>query len=156
LVLWALGRTACRRFLIPALIASVAIDLDHVPGQLGAHWLTAGTPRPYTHSLLTIVVVLGVALVGRRRRDVALGIALGLAIHFFRDLSEPGSGVALLWPWSDHSFSLPHGSYVASMALVVLFDASRVWLGGRVGATRSVSPALEASLRTPEVRSAEH
>jgi hypothetical protein len=42
------------------------------------------------------------------------------------------------------------------MALVVLFDASRVWLGGRVGATRSVSPALEASLRTPEVRSAEH
>lgn len=31
----------------------------------------------------------------RRRRDVLLGVALGLAIHFWRDLAEPGSHVEL-------------------------------------------------------------
>lgn len=127
LVLWALGPRVCRRFLVPAIIASVAIDLDHVPGQLGSDWLTAGTPRPYTHSLLTNAIVLAAALVVRRRRDVLLGIALGLVSHFFRDLSEPGSGVALLWPWTNHSFSLSHTSYVVTMTIVVLIDALRLF-----------------------------
>ena len=143
LVLWALGRGACRRFLVPAAIASVAIDLDHVPGRLGMHFLSSGTPRPYTHSLLTIAVVLVAAPMFRRRRDVFLGIALGLAIHFFRDLSEPGSGVALLWPWSDHSFSLPHGSYVGVLVAVVLFDAYLLRSTRRARAERSVVPAGE-------------
>lgn len=120
LILWALGPRACQRFLIPAAIASVAIDLDHIPGQLGAQWLTARTPRPYTHSLLTIAVVLAAALLVRRRRTVLLGVALGLASHFFRDLAEPGSGVSLLWPWSDHSFSLAHSVYLVIMAILVL------------------------------------
>ena len=70
LFFWALGPRARERFLVPALIASVAIDLDHVPGRLGVDWLTAGTPRPYTHSLLTIAIVLASALVLRRRRDL--------------------------------------------------------------------------------------
>jgi inner membrane protein len=126
LILWALGPRACQRFFLPAVIASVAIDLDHIPGELGAHWLTAGTPRPYTHSMLTIVLVLAVAPLLRRHRDVVLGVALGLASHFFRDLAEPGSGVALLWPWSDHSFSLSHTVYLVIMANVVLTDALRL------------------------------
>ena len=54
---------------MPALISSVAIDLDHIPGRLSVGWLTAGTPRPYTHSLLTIAVVLVSAWVLRRRRE---------------------------------------------------------------------------------------
>jgi len=43
-------------------------------------------------------------------------IALGLAIHLFRDLAETGSGVAALWPLSDHSFSLAYGLYLTVMA----------------------------------------
>lgn len=108
---------------VPALIASVAIDLDHVPQYLGQDFLTAGTPRPYTHSLLTIAVLLGVALLARRRRQLFLGLALGVALHFFRDLAEGnGSGVALLWPLSDHGFSYPHATYLALIACVALAD----------------------------------
>ncbi|MFZ0089656.1 MAG: metal-dependent hydrolase [Solirubrobacteraceae bacterium] len=125
LVFWALGPRACKRFLVPALIASVAIDLDHVPGDLGATFLTAGTPRPYTHSLLTIVVVLAIAWRWRRRRDVLLGVAIGLALHFFRDLAEGGSGVSLLLPAFDHSFQYPHSVYLAITAVVVLLAAAR-------------------------------
>ena len=116
LVLWALGPRVCKRFLVPAHIASVAIDADHIPGQLGINWLTAGTPRPYTHSLLTIAVVLVIAALWRRRRDLALGVAIGLAIHFWRDMAEGDNGVSLLWPVSYHSFQYPHGVYVAVMA----------------------------------------
>src|SRR5689334_490840 len=29
LVLWALGPTMCQRFMVPAMVASVVIDLDH-------------------------------------------------------------------------------------------------------------------------------
>jgi inner membrane protein len=124
LVFWALGSRARERFLMPALVASVAIDLDHIPGRLGADWLSAGTPRPYTHSLLTIVVVLAVAALWRRRRDVLLGVAIGLAIHFWRDMAEGGSGVSLLWPISYHSFQYSHGVYVAVMAAFVLLDTT--------------------------------
>lgn len=125
LVLWALGPRVCKRFLAPALIASVAIDADHIPGQLGVNWLTAGTPRPYTHSLLSIVVVLALAALWRGRRDLALGVAIGLAIHLWRDMAEGGSGVSLLWPVSYHSFQYPHGVYLGAMALFVLIDAAR-------------------------------
>src|SRR5438067_1886378 len=46
-VLWALGPKVYDRFLIPALIVSVAIDIDHIPGRLGYHFLDAHAPRPY-------------------------------------------------------------------------------------------------------------
>ena len=127
LVLWALRDRVLDRFGAAALVASVAIDLDHVPQYLGNDFLTRGTPRPYSHSLLTIIVVLIVAVVWRRRRDVFLGIALGLAFHFWRDLSEPGSGVALLWPVTDHSFSFPPAGYLLIMGAIVAFDAWRCW-----------------------------
>lgn len=125
LFFWAFGPRTRERFLVPALIASVAIDLDHVPGRLGVDWLTAGTPRPYTHSLLTIAIVLASALVLRRRRDLQLGIAIGLGIHLWRDMGEGESGVSLLWPISNHSFQYPHGAFVAVMAVLVLIDATR-------------------------------
>lgn len=124
LVFWALGSRARARFVVPGLIASVAIDLDHIPDRLGVDWLTVGTPRPYTHSLLTIVVILATAALWRRRRDVLLGVAIGLAIHFFRDMGEGGSGVSLLWPFSDHSFQFPHGAYVAGLVMFVLVDVA--------------------------------
>lgn len=122
IVLWACGPRV-RRYLGPALVASVLIDADHLPGQFGADWLTAGTPRPYTHSLLTIAIVLALAAVWRRRRVVCLGVAIGLALHFWRDMGEGGAGVSLLWPFSRHSFQYPHGYYLAVMAVAVAYDA---------------------------------
>lgn len=46
-----------RRFYVAALIASVAIDLDHIPDYLG---LLGDQPqRPVTHSLTTVAVFAG-------------------------------------------------------------------------------------------------
>jgi hypothetical protein len=123
LVLWLLGRRATSRFLAGMMIGSVAIDLDHVPGYLGFNGLTAATPRPYPHSLLTIAALVAGILLARRRRDLLIGLTLGTAIHLWRDLAESGAGVSLLWPFSDHSFTLSHASYVAVMAAVVAIDA---------------------------------
>jgi hypothetical protein len=133
LVMWALGPRICKRFLAPALIASVLIDIDHIPGRFGIDWLTEGTPRPYTHSLTLILVVLAGAGLSRSRgrRDLLIGVALGLAIHFFRDLADPGSGVSLLWPLSKHAFSIPHASYLLVLAGFVALDAYRCRTGPR-------------------------
>lgn len=134
LVLWALGPRVSRRFMAPALVASVAIDVDHIPDRLGVDWLTVGTPRPYTHSLLTILLVLLGALLWRRRGSVLLGVALGLAIHFARDMAEPETGVALLWPVSHHVFSYAHRSYLMAMGAVVGVASYRCLAGRAVRA----------------------
>ena len=106
IVLWALGRRICDRFLVPALVASVAIDVDHVPGALGDDVLTRGTPR-------------------RSRRDVLLGVAIGLTIHFWRDMAESDTGVSLAWPVSDHRYVLSHTGYLLAMAVFVIVAAVR-------------------------------
>src|SRR4051812_9660816 len=47
------------RFYVAALIASAAIDLDHIPVYLGVpHIAVARGGRPFTHSLATVGVVL--------------------------------------------------------------------------------------------------
>jgi inner membrane protein len=135
LLIQALPAAQRARVAVPALIASVAIDLDHVPQYLGYRLLTIGTPRPYTHALLTPLVLLALALAVRRHRQLFLGLALGVALHFFRDLAEGnGGGVALLWPLSDHSFSYPHAVYLAMMATVVTADLVLAALSPRVRA----------------------
>ena len=81
-----------RRFYVAGLIASVAIDLDHIPLYLGL--IGDKNQRPVTHSLLTVLVVAGAAAVSRRHRAVLAGVVTGLVIHFARDIAEgpPGSG----------------------------------------------------------------
>ena len=123
LLLQALPARQRAKVAVPALIASVAIDLDHVPQYLGYDFLTIGTPRPYTHSLLTPLVLLAFALGAQRHRKLFVGLTLGIALHFFRDLAEGnGAGVSLLWPLSSESFSYPHAAYLAMMACVVAAD----------------------------------
>jgi inner membrane protein len=153
LVLWALGPRVCERFLVPALIASVAIDLDHIPADLGGQWLTAGTPRPYTHSLLTVVIVLAIGLVWRRRRDLMPAIAIGLTLHLWRDMAEGDTGVSLLWPISYHSFQYPRSIYLSVMAGCVLISAARCAAGRRAADRSDGVPRHEIKrklLRTPE------
>jgi membrane-bound metal-dependent hydrolase YbcI (DUF457 family) len=125
LVLWAWGPGVTRRLMLGALAASVAIDIDHVPDRLGASFLTAGTPRPYTHSLLTVVVVLMAGALWPRRRELWLGAAAGLLVHFWRDLSE-GAGVALVWPFSRAAPTLPHWTYALAMGVIVALVAGRL------------------------------
>jgi inner membrane protein len=107
-------------FVAAALVASVAIDLDHLPQYLGWSGLTEGTPRPYTHSLVTPLVLAALALAVRGRlRAVALGAAVGVLAHLLRDLST-ASGVALLWPLSDAGARIPYWTYLLALALLAL------------------------------------
>jgi membrane-bound metal-dependent hydrolase YbcI (DUF457 family) len=95
---------------------------------------------------LTIAVVLIVATLWRKHQDLLLGVAIGLAIHFFRDLGEPGSGVSLLWPFSYHSFSLPHAAYLVAMAAVVAFDW---WFSTRLYSRALDTASIRDSTRCP-------
>ena len=123
-------------FLAAALVASTAIDVDHIPQYLGWHGLTEGAPRPYTHSLITPLALLLVGLLARGRlRAVALGAAVGVCAHLLRDLAT-ASGVSLLWPLSSAGVRVPYWTYLLAL---VLFAA--VWIAHRRSKARRRGPA---------------
>ncbi len=94
------------------LAGSVGIDADHVPLYLGVPHVEAAGGRPFTHCLLTVVVLL---LAGLRWPVLRL-LAAGVGLHLVRDVAT-GPGVPLLWP-HDVAVLLPYALYAA--ALVVL------------------------------------
>jgi membrane-bound metal-dependent hydrolase YbcI (DUF457 family) len=120
--LGALGPDVDRRLARGLIGASVLIDIDHVPHYAGAGWLTAGTERPYPHSLLTLMASLAAFLALRQRGTqaeasrTAIGVLIGLGAHFLRDLAVPGTGMPLLWPINNRGFTIPRRLYVASLA----------------------------------------
>jgi membrane-bound metal-dependent hydrolase YbcI (DUF457 family) len=114
---------APRRFYIAALIASVAIDIDHIPLYLGL--LGDDGQRPVTHSLATVAVFAGAAAVSRRHRAVLAGVATGLVLHFARDIAEGPPGVRLLWPIDGRAWT---ASFWWFLGMIVLFTAARLIL----------------------------
>jgi len=127
-IIWALKPLVSERQLVPALLASVVIDVDHVPEKLGSHILTIGTSRPYSHSLTTVAVLLVLAAARRDWRAWALGAALGVASHLWRDLAEPpSSGVALFWPVSDRTIKTAAAVYLVSIAVLAAIGLARAW-----------------------------
>jgi inner membrane protein len=114
---------APRRFYIAALIASVAIDVDHIPmylGLLGTH-----AQRPVTHSLSSVAVFVAAAALSRRHRAVLAGVATGLMLHFARDIGEGYPGVRIFWPLQDTSWMV---SYRWFLGMIVVFTAARLVL----------------------------
>lgn len=113
---------APRRFYVAGLIASVAIDLDHIPMYLGV-----GNPyeRPVTHSLATVVVFVVAAAASRRHRAVLAGAATGLLIHFARDIAEGPPGVRMLWPLSNTAWTASARWF---LAMIVAFTVVRLVL----------------------------
>jgi LexA-binding, inner membrane-associated putative hydrolase len=114
---------APRRFYVAALIASVAIDVDHIPLYLGL--LGAQAQRPVTHSLSTVAVFAAAAAASRRHRAVLAGVATGLVLHFARDLAEGYPGVRVFWPVQDTSWMI---SYLWFPGMIVVFTAVRLFL----------------------------
>jgi len=112
-----------RRFYVAALVASVAIDLDHVPLYLGL--LPDNGQRPVTHSLATVAVFAGAAAVSRRHRAVLAGAATGLVLHFARDIAEGPPGVRLLWPLQERAWTA-NGWWFLGM--IIAFTAARLIL----------------------------
>ncbi len=109
------------RFVVAALVASMAIDLDHLPGYLGSDVLTGSMPRPYTHSLLMvgILVALGAAAKSRRHKQVLFGVAFGVGAHLLRDLAT-GPGIAFLWPAVVEPIKIPYVLYAATLVAAMI------------------------------------
>ena len=114
---------APRRFYVAALIASVAIDVDHIPLYLGL--LGNQAQRPVTHSLSTVAVFVAAAAASRRYRAVLAGVATGLVLHFARDIAEGYPGVRVFWPLQDTSWMV---SYRWFLGMIVVFTAARLVL----------------------------
>jgi len=125
---------APRRFYVAALIASVAIDLDHIPLYLGL--LGNQAQRPVTHSLSTVAVFAAAAAASRRHRAVLAGVATGLMLHFARDIAEGYPGVLVFWPLQDTSWMV---SYRWFVVMIFTLTAARLVLeGARIPRTRAL------------------
>jgi hypothetical protein len=115
------------RYGLPIALGAVILDLDHLPGVLGSDMLAKGVNRPYSHSLLTLIIVLLIALaLSPTWRRATLAITFALATHLFRDLAT--GKVPLLWPASDHGFNLPYRAYALTLAVATAAIVGRqVW-----------------------------
>ena len=123
------------RFVWAMLSASVLIDLDHLPLELGSSVLTAGTPRPYTHALWVLVLLTVAAAAARWRHEVsgsaragiaaviAAGAAWGVAAHFLRDVAT--APIALWWPVSSAGVQVPGYWYLAALLVLATLPPSR-------------------------------
>ena len=100
-----------------ALAGSVLIDVDHVPLHLWGVLGVADGGRPVTHSLLTAAALAAAAVPHSRLRTPLLGLAVGVLLHFTRDIAT-GPGLPLLWPADARSFLLPYDAYLAPLAAV--------------------------------------
>jgi inner membrane protein len=117
------------------LVCSVLIDVDHLPLEFGSWALTQGTPRPYTHALWTVIVLLLGALAARswsRRahtsasvttRRVLVGATWGVSAHFLRDIAT--APMAFWWPLSDVSVEVPYWWYVLAMLVIIAIPPTR-------------------------------
>lgn len=138
LLVLALFIAAPRRFYVAALIASVAIDLDHIPLYLGL--LGNQAQRPVTHSLSTVAGFAVAAAASRRHRAVLAGVAAGLVLHFARDIAEGYPGVRVFWPLQDTSWMV---SYRWFLGMIIVFTAVRLVLIG-VGRPAARIPVFRA------------
>lgn len=120
-VMTATTRRRTGLFVVGVLVAAWAIDIDHVPREVfGWDGLTAGAPRPYTHSLATPLITSVWALCGPRTgREFAVGLAFGLVTHFLRDAAT-GNGLALFWPLTKRPVEISYSVYVGSLVACLL------------------------------------
>ena len=130
------------------LVMSVAIDIDHLPAEFASTGILYGNlPRPYTHALWLLALLILIALAAHlrarspgSRRDrqtdgglepaaqghpraaftalLFAGAAWGLASHFFRDLGT--APIALLWPLSSAALQMPYRWYLGPLILLAI------------------------------------
>ncbi|HEX3561703.1 MAG TPA: glycosyl hydrolase [Solirubrobacterales bacterium] len=142
-------------FVAAALAASVAIDIDHLPGYLGWHGLAGSLPRPYSHSLALVAALLVCvwATRGGTARQVSLGLAFGVSAHLLRDLAT-GPGVPLIWPVSSEVIVAPYALFAGGLAAAALVVAARSVSARRLGLVGAILVAMAVGL-VSQPRSAE-
>jgi inner membrane protein len=144
------------RFGWAMLACAVLIDLDHVPAEFGAHGLTEGTPRPYTHALWVVIVLtlawatarfLAVRAGRPRPATVELilaGAAWGIAAHFVRDIAT--APMSFWWPLTAMSVQVPYWCYAATLAIMIVLPLPLIrWRPGRPDAAETPQALLSRS-----------
>jgi inner membrane protein len=90
---------------------------------------------------LTVLILAGVAAALPAVRVPFAGLALGVCLHFVRDIAT-GPGVPLFWTIADAAVRVPYGAY-----LVVMVGAAAVATWKVVASTRTPAeppaPAVE-------------
>lgn len=124
------GRAPEQRFGWTMLACSVLIDLDHLPAEFGSDAWTNGTPRPYTHALWTVLVLVlawaaarALAARSASRRpagaELALaGAAWGVSAHFVRDIAT--APMSFWWPVTKMAVEVPYWWYVTALAVMII------------------------------------
>jgi inner membrane protein len=117
------------------LACSVLIDIDHLPEEFGSSILTAGTPRPYTHALWVVLVLITGTIVARRRSQRAMtpgaattalildGAAWGVCAHFLRDVAT--APISLWWPVNKAAVEIPYWCYVLALLVIIAIPPAR-------------------------------
>jgi inner membrane protein len=124
LFLFALWRVINIWFAAGSLVGAVLIDIDHLPALFSTGSLAAHPERPVTHSLVSVIALLFIALVfSGRARAALVGGALGVATHLLRDMAT--GGVPLLWPVHHAIVDLPYGVYAAMIVALALIPPLR-------------------------------
>lgn len=109
---------------VTALAASVLIDVDHVPLYAGVPHVADSGGRPFSHSLTTVVILAAAWLVTGRRWPVLAGAAIGVCLHFTRDIAT-GPGLQLFWPVSWAVTRLPYSTYVTLIVILGVVATGR-------------------------------
>jgi hypothetical protein len=124
-----------QRFGWMMLACSVLIDLDHLPDEFGSEVLTAGTPRPYTHALWVVIVIMLAWAAARciaarsgylRPATIELtlaGAACGVAAHFVRDIAT--APMSFWWPVTNMAVEVPYRWYVVTLAVIIAIGPTR-------------------------------
>lgn len=124
-------------FIVSMLACSVLIDVDHLPQEFGSSVMTAGTPRPYTHALWLLAMLIAAAVAARHwSRNTVLtplvtGAAWGVGAHFLRDVAT--APMSLWWPVSDAAVQVPYWWYVLAFAFIIAIPPRRSWMSDPPG-----------------------
>jgi inner membrane protein len=115
-----------RRFAVIAAACAVLIDLDHLTLYAGVPHVSLPGGRPYSHSLATPVILLVAAVAWRRARRDLLAAALGVLLHFVRDIAT-GPGLPIWWPLQHQEQLLPYDVYFVVIACLAGISVLRVY-----------------------------
>ena len=129
LVLALLPRSIIVRLWPWTLVGSVVIDIDHLPLYIFAPAFSVGG-RPPTHSLITVLTLLAVAVGVHALRVPFAGLSVGVCLHFMRDVAT-GPGVPLLWPMVPTSVLVPYQFYLGAVGVAALLGTWAVFRQSR-------------------------
>jgi inner membrane protein len=123
------------RLVVAALVASVVIDLDHIPLYMGLPHISA-EGRPYSHSLITVALLLALSRAWKGRGVVLRGAALGVVLHLLRDAAT-GPGLPIVSCHGLADLRMPYTWYAAALTvLAAIAMKRRLRLDAEQSATR--------------------